>query len=561
MINVYFYKFIKKNNSTATPPVNAPQVIVPCALRESTSSISPVLIIDDSEVQQDSLFDYNYAFIQTFHRYYFINNYVYDNNTWLFFLSCDVLGSFYIPYLSGTTQHIVRTSDSSKGDVDIVDSFYKSKIGRIGSSLTNSSDLVYTKSNYSGVVNLTSWGDYFSYSTNGCYVVGIVNRDGKGLTYYRMSETVFSNFISQVLQISISMSTGSGSLNANLARAIYDPIQYIKYCKWFPINAYIPGQGVQSLYVGSQSVSLGNVDIAYIITPEKGIMLNGTLITIPKNPFSGSLRTYLSLKPYSEYNLYFPVLGMIPLDSARMYKYSKLELKWITDYTTGKTDFYIIPTNRNSLAADNDSNTYIPSDNSSAMFYSSLTMGVDVPIYNLSLDMMSGAVLTGVSWLENARHSDNNPFDFYNMFKVKEGSLADKSLNFYNGYKTYSGRAMLDEASEVLKKEMDSGIDAIASSLGQLKAQGTPNTYMTYSDTSYPFICAMFYTQESMNLQKYGMPSDFTAQLSTLGNCFIMCKSPQFNVSSAVVSPSPVITKDEQNSCMRFLENGIYIEN
>lgn len=557
MINVYFYKFLKRNNSTALPDGTTPEKLVPCLLREGTSLVNPILIIDDSEVQTDSLTDYNYVFIQSFHRYYYINNYVYNNNTWFFYLNCDVLGSFYLPYLANTTQHIIRTSDSTDGNPDLIDNFYKSKIGRIGSSLTNSSDLVYTKSNYSGVVYQTAWMDYFTFSTSGCYIVGIVNADGRGLTYYRMNEDSFKEFINKVLSISISMSTGSGSLNANLSRAIYDPIQFIKYCKWFPINAYIPGNGTQSFKVGSQAVTLTGSNFAWIVTPEKGVMINGTLITIPKSPYAGSLRTYLSLKPFAEYNLYFPIVGMIPLDSARMYKYSKLELKWIIDYSTGLTDFFVIPTNRTTLAADNDPDTYIPSDNSDAMFYSSIAMGVDVPLFNMNLDVKTGLALSGISWIKNKIESGTTQEKIGSalgdMFTIREGSIADKIIS--------GVKETIEQASPILAKEGDAVLDGLQASLGQLQAQGSPASYMTYSDTSYPFISAMFYTQETMQLQKYGMPSDFTAPLRLVGNNFIMCKNPEFNTPSASGSPSPVITKEEQNACLDFLRKGIYIEN
>ena len=553
MLTIYFYKFLKKNNSTALPSVSTPVKEVSCLLRQDTSVINPVLIIDNAKVETDSLFDYNYVFIQTFHRYYFIRNYVYSNNTWSFYLTCDILGSFYLPYLSSTTQHIIRTSDSTKGDPDMIDNFYKSKIRGLNSSLINSSDKVYTKSNYSNYYYTTSWADYFSYSASGCYIVGVVNQNGNGLTYYRMSETVFTDFINKTLQVSITMSVGSTNLNTNLAKTLFDPIQFIKYCRWFPIDAYIPGQGVTSLYVGSAEINLTSGNTAFVVTPEKGIMVNGTLIQIPKNPASGTLRKYLSLSPFAEYNLFFPVLGMVPLDSARMYKFANLELKWITDYSTGNTDFYIIPTNRTSLTADNDPTIYLPSDNSSAMYYTSISLGVDVPLYNLSMDLKSGLAVSGVAWLKS-KIEENNA-------NVETNSYIDTSSPLFLGsanpfYKT----DFIEKATAILSEEFDGVVDALATSLGQLKAQGSPNSFMTYCDQSYPFIVAMFYTQENMQLSKYGMPSDFNAVLSTLGNCFIMCKSPQFNVSSASSSPCPVITKEEQNACISFLRNGIYIE-
>lgn len=63
-------------------------------LREGTSIIDPQILIE-SQLDSDILGRVNYAYIQDFHRYYYINNIELDiNGLWLFDMNVDVLMSY-----------------------------------------------------------------------------------------------------------------------------------------------------------------------------------------------------------------------------------------------------------------------------------------------------------------------------------------------------------------------------------------------------------------------------------------------------------------------------------
>lgn len=65
-------------------------LILTGTMRDSSSIIKPVIMVEGA-----SFNGYNYAYIPTFDRYYFIKEIInYRNNLWILELECDVLMSF-----------------------------------------------------------------------------------------------------------------------------------------------------------------------------------------------------------------------------------------------------------------------------------------------------------------------------------------------------------------------------------------------------------------------------------------------------------------------------------
>lgn len=75
-------------------------------LREESSVIDPVIMI-----QASNLSDYNYAWIEEFHRFYFIRNIVsVRNNLWRLTMHVDVL-STYADYIKNNNGILARNSN------------------------------------------------------------------------------------------------------------------------------------------------------------------------------------------------------------------------------------------------------------------------------------------------------------------------------------------------------------------------------------------------------------------------------------------------------------------
>ena len=87
-IDITFYTFNKKPNSTRQPPGGG--VTYKCNLIEPTSFTAP----DIALVVPAKPTGYNYAFIPEFSRYYFVTDWAFSAGLWRASLSVDVLASF-----------------------------------------------------------------------------------------------------------------------------------------------------------------------------------------------------------------------------------------------------------------------------------------------------------------------------------------------------------------------------------------------------------------------------------------------------------------------------------
>ena len=126
-INVKFYTFSKKVNSTARPSSGAVVAEFSNVLIKSGSGVvSPVLSISTSA----NVSKWNYCYISDWTRYYFIKEWTWDNGQWIAYLAIDVMAT-YKNEIGSSTQFVTRSSSSSDGDV--IDTAYptKSNVSRV----------------------------------------------------------------------------------------------------------------------------------------------------------------------------------------------------------------------------------------------------------------------------------------------------------------------------------------------------------------------------------------------------------------------------------------------
>ena len=70
-MNVTFYTFAKRENSTAQPGAGITSKTYDCKLKENTSIINPTIeIVKEAAQNYTDLLSYNYAYISDFGRYY-----------------------------------------------------------------------------------------------------------------------------------------------------------------------------------------------------------------------------------------------------------------------------------------------------------------------------------------------------------------------------------------------------------------------------------------------------------------------------------------------------------
>lgn len=115
-MDIIFYNSRAEKNRVNKSEYLVNPVTIAGTLRKPTSVISPYI-----EISARTYPSYNYAYIEEFHRYYFITNIVsIRNNLWGISFSVDPLMSFRRA-IYNTTAFVDRCSSSAYYDRDIVD--------------------------------------------------------------------------------------------------------------------------------------------------------------------------------------------------------------------------------------------------------------------------------------------------------------------------------------------------------------------------------------------------------------------------------------------------------
>lgn len=295
--NVEFYRFSKKPNSTKIPANSDLILTAPCVLLDGNSIISPRISIRAEENVTLS----NYARVVAFRRYYFITDWTFINGLWVASLAVDVLSS-YKAAIGNSEQYILRSSSNYDGN--IVDVLYPAK----------------TAPTYSRVTLEDPSGDFTGWATkfeNGVYIVGILNDDQTSVgatTYYCMTHTDFANFRNLLLSSADWLMTGIDDVSEGVMKALFNPLQYVVSCKWFPIsNAQISKDG---LLGSAEKIKFGWWETEQYATPLKDVLLSFYLrANVPKHPQT-SRGGYMNTAPFTRLAVEVPSLGVVPIDPA-----------------------------------------------------------------------------------------------------------------------------------------------------------------------------------------------------------------------------------------------------
>lgn len=312
-----FYRNGKDRNSTALPPT------IPELKREYTIEIkapsnivSPIIAIKPDNII-DEPFNYNYCYIGSFYRFYWVSGWTWNNGIWTAQLNEDVLTT-YRDAIGNSTQYVARSSYARNGSV--VDAMYPA--------------LATNTINYMDI----PWG--WEALSGGFYIVGIINGAENNLgtmAYYAMSHAAlyaFSAFL--INDFSEWFSQGVSELSENVQKALVNPTDYISMVKWVPLKLsdMISGgfvTAVTSLKFGYWEIprQVSEVYKFNTLSIEKNV--NG--VTIKKHP-QAARGQYLNAGPYTAYILHLPPFGDIPLDSSMMIGASQLNFRLDFDVTT-----------------------------------------------------------------------------------------------------------------------------------------------------------------------------------------------------------------------------------
>lgn len=314
---VYLFAYQKKKNSTAQPLINTGTSLT-CQLKEKTSVMAPVLLLNENTSGMPNPFTpsyFTYAYIPRFERYYFVSDWQYVNGLWECYLTVDVLASFKAS-IGNLTCYVERAASAYNGS--IIDNLYPAK-----------SDV-----SISYVTVATSW--YNVAPSGGSYIVGVINYQNSShvgaVSYYALNTSQLNSLMNFLFSNNIYTAGSITEIGEDLFKSLFNPFQYIVSCMWLP--------GSPSTFGGSSTtIKVGYWDTGVTgYTSTALAMVDPVTATIPNHPQASTRGDFLNHAPYTRMTLYVPPFGEIPIDTAftniGKYLYGKTMIDCITGQAT-----------------------------------------------------------------------------------------------------------------------------------------------------------------------------------------------------------------------------------
>lgn len=526
-MQVVLYQMSKRSNSTKRPANNTVSLTLNCLVKTPSSVIDPVLEIKKSGSME--VFDYNYCYIPDWKRYYFITNFSFNMGIWIVNCTVDVLAS-YKETIKASSQYLLRSAQVY--NEDLIDSFYP----------TETPSARMSKTVYSGQAQNyfnSTWLDiaYFDVDIDdGVVIVGILSGSNTGVSYYCLNMATWSAFISQIQSY---VPSDMGSLANGIAKALFDPIQYITYCRWFPARPQQTGGSVTTINIGNVDFNLGSGAFAYLIASDRGTnsFRLASAMNIPQHPQSASY-PYLNQAPYTNYSLYFEPFGLIPIDSTMLYGASTLQLYWDIDFLTGAS----------MLTVETNTGTMVTKTRSS--------IGVPLSLSKTTVSVDNGLVLGAVGFI--ASKGKDVASDLASSNKRSWLGSGDARNNLPYAWKTGTTETLLGALASNVADNLDTvkGVtDSLLSVMGQVSVSGTAGSFLIYS--LRPVLYGYFMEQTAHDDVKFGRPAMQSHSLANMSG-FIQCGNAAVDYAGTSGEAYPVET--EKQAVVTFLNNGVYLE-
>ena len=314
-MTIEFWNFSKKRNSTKQPTAGSGTQYTGCELKEDTSIFAPVIKIRVAAMPVVTVAPVNtftYCYIAKFNRYYFVTDWVYSPGFWEGHLQMDVLAS-HKTEIGAMTAYIERSASAYDGS--IIDKMYPA----------NTDYAVSYDSLAYAYLNVAPSG--------GTHVVGIINAAANtagAVTYYAMNQTQLQSLLSFMFGNDIWNVSEITEISQGLFKSMFNPIQYIVSCLWFPFPRETFSSTSATVYLGYYNTGV----TAYAMTSlAHKAYITGT---IPNHPQAVSRGSYLNYAPYTDVTLYIPPYGSIPIDTAYLKKGHYLYCPYWVDHITGE---------------------------------------------------------------------------------------------------------------------------------------------------------------------------------------------------------------------------------
>lgn len=298
---VKLYTIEKYERSTKQPTGTG--VEYECMANTPFSIMAPTLRLNTG----DAVSNYNYAYIPSVKRYYFIGDWSFNRGLWEADCMVDVLASWK-SYIGDSTLYAVRSSHASNGN--IVDMAYPT---------TAELDVVQKTFSLADDDQLPWELD----GTGGGYVVGVVGYGG-AVGYWYMLPFQYNNFMNQVF------ATDLYDIQSEQEKRDFNPIQYIVSAQWLPFKTSAPA--TTSMHIGWWK--LDGVSAWFMGDAQFKLEYSGT-ISIPKHPQAVTRGEYMNTESFSSYALQLPCFGIVEIPPTLLLGSTTLSVEIEVEMATG----------------------------------------------------------------------------------------------------------------------------------------------------------------------------------------------------------------------------------
>ena len=402
MLITCYSGFSKKPNSTKQPTGGTDKTVT---LKEPVSVLNPVFIISD--------YSLSHNYVKWGSRYYFIDDIVIvHNNVAEYHCSTDVLAT-YKSDIGSSSQYVTRAA--SNYDLTVADTYYPTLAKN-----THEADIITSPFDKSA----------------GRWIIGVQGTgaagNGGSVSYYSCTDGAIQGLVNYFLgDPSI---YGQSDISNDLLSCIFNPMQYMVSCMWFP---FAPITSSGDVGFGWWSFNSGYINP--VTSLHQGANLS---FTIPKHP-KQSRGSYLNLPPYSEYRLEAGPWGIIPLDAFNLLDTTTLSCRWEVDLMTGSGRFDVKYRDKLCYDASYSAQIGVPVQLGQNMMNQGAlmeTIGGGVNSVKSALTLNPGGLLTnGLSAIVNAASlsqpvpssiGSNGTMSFNNVFALMADfkDIADEDL-------------------------------------------------------------------------------------------------------------------------------------
>lgn len=500
--SVQLYAFAKKLNSTARPTGTATEYN--CVLKSGCGIMSPVISLDMGVLAAPTV--YNYCYIPSFLRYYFIKEWYFEDRLWHAYLEEDPLATWKT-YIGNTNLYILRAAARHNGAIQ--DDLYPTYPEPVV-------EYEYAKSD-----------PFTDNLNNGRYVVGIINSSGAvgAVSYYVFTQAEFNTLKAKLMTknpswLDVSTDFMDGGIDEGLLRTLFNPFQYIVSCKWFPFEPPVQGDVITSLSYGWWEIDGISCHVLNAAVNYTHTLIFDTL-QHPGNRVQTD-NIYLNCEPFTRMELCVEPFGSIVIDSAHYSNFPVLRAYVTVDCVTG-IGF---------LEVEKQISQGIQPGSLRKV---SGQFGVDIQLAQISVDKLTQAetVITGALDVQ-----------------ARTMETASRATNISNLLNPVGGALdTMASGAQTVSTGVHAIADGIRSSIPQMQTSGINGSIAAFAVK--PFIRYTFYRQVTKDIQNDGLPLCEITTPATLATGYMLVKDGHVAFNG---------TENEIAAVKAYLESGFYYE-